>query len=432
MDADLLSPLLGTMLFPDALQRILPVPVDRFDRVRALEYAFEASWYRACTNQSLEACDAHRLARPISDLYGSTDVPKMFFNVTEVESGRIEPLATARLAEAPPNEDAEVCKGAEVEATGGLVLQDILKRARSHDNGIDPALSTSAVLSARFPYVTPAGRVEIADAKDGKRLCVRRYVDGGYFENSGSWLVNSLVRKMLNEISAAQSVDASSKLATAVLYPLIIRSTPCTRDNAEQPCDEDGNELGRAGWNELMSPVRALANTREARASYSRQALQSDVNQAELSWYRLHCKDVLQTFIDKKAELSEADRNGAPDDQITALREELVQITQQCKVPFPVRLVQLKFINRPGVEIPLSWLLSSRPQSVMDDAIDATLARELDLKTANGPDQRVESRQMPNDAAKGDVKGQFVTIFEALNNRVGDTAKSIEYKPAAD
>src|SRR5262249_32305035 len=41
LSTDLLSPLLGAALFPDALQRILPLPIDQFDRARALEYAFE-------------------------------------------------------------------------------------------------------------------------------------------------------------------------------------------------------------------------------------------------------------------------------------------------------------------------------------------------------------------------------------------------------
>ena len=41
LSSDLLSPLLGALLFPDALQRVLPVPIDDFDRARALEYAVE-------------------------------------------------------------------------------------------------------------------------------------------------------------------------------------------------------------------------------------------------------------------------------------------------------------------------------------------------------------------------------------------------------
>jgi hypothetical protein len=44
-DNDLLAPLVGGALFPDFLQRLLPVPAKAFDRARALEQGFS------------EACD---------------------------------------------------------------------------------------------------------------------------------------------------------------------------------------------------------------------------------------------------------------------------------------------------------------------------------------------------------------------------------------
>lgn len=396
MDADLLSPLLGAFLFPDALQRILPVPVPAFDRVRALEYTFEQSWRRACHEQSAEPCDGDRLARSVADLYGSSDVPYLFFNVTEVESGRIVPLSSARLGKPPAPHADGACVGADVTSGSGQVLQDILARSIGRVDGGNPPLSTAAVLSARFPYVTPAGRIEIAQDYHGAK-CVRRYVDGGYFENSGSWLVATVVGSFLREIATAENEikkakekidgaqmvveEAVRNVANVRLYPVIVRSTPCTRDTVDEPCAEDGNDVGSAGWNELMSPARTLLKTREARAQYSRDGLVGDLDRAKRYWTRLFSNEA----------------SGG--------------VGAGCDPVFPVCLVELQFKNTPGVEIPLSWVLSSAAQGAMDSSIDHAVGRAL-----AGPSPE-ETSDVIAPGSDGDVKGALSTIVAALKNR---------------
>jgi hypothetical protein len=65
---------------------------------------------------------------------------------------------------------------------------DILKLV---DSTVDKAggrflnFSTAAVLSARFPYVSPAGAIQN-----------RYFVDGGYFDNSGSGIVMELMEQL--------------------------------------------------------------------------------------------------------------------------------------------------------------------------------------------------------------------------------------------
>ena len=43
-------------------------------------------------------------------------------------------------------------------------------------------LSTAVVMGARFPYLSPAGRINNS-----------YYVDGGYFDNSGAGIVNEML-----------------------------------------------------------------------------------------------------------------------------------------------------------------------------------------------------------------------------------------------
>src|SRR5690606_139802 len=51
--------------------------------------------------------------------------------------------------------------------------------------GEDMRLSTAVVLGARFPYVSPAGRIEN-----------NYFVDGGYFDNSGAGAVHEMLQQL--------------------------------------------------------------------------------------------------------------------------------------------------------------------------------------------------------------------------------------------
>jgi hypothetical protein len=65
---------------------------------------------------------------------------------------------------------------------------DILKRLPA---GKDMKLSTAVVMGARFPYISPAGRIDSS-----------YYVDGGYFDNSGGGFVHEMIielRKIIDD-----------------------------------------------------------------------------------------------------------------------------------------------------------------------------------------------------------------------------------------
>ena len=63
------------------------------------------------------------------------------------------------------------------------------------DEKKDIKLSTAVVLGASFPYVSPAGRIDSAGIKDKANY----FVDGAYFDNSGSGVVNEMVNVLLRD-----------------------------------------------------------------------------------------------------------------------------------------------------------------------------------------------------------------------------------------
>ena len=51
------------------------------------------------------------------------------------------------------------------------------------DKKVDITLTSASILGARFPYLSPAGRI-------GRNY----FVDGGYFDNSGAGVVQEMIR----------------------------------------------------------------------------------------------------------------------------------------------------------------------------------------------------------------------------------------------
>ena len=335
LSADLLSPLLGATLFPDALQRVLPVSIGAFDRARALEYAIEESWAKA-TPAKCGDCDADRMAAKAMDMYGVAPphnaVPNLFLNTTEAGTGQIIPYSTARiLALATPfRERAEIDDNDDLDSAlpSPSQIESLSLQDRMSDDRIP--LSTAAMVSARFPYLTPAGSVGYSGGQ---------YVDGGYFENSGTWLLSGLVQNLIGQqlsYRAGQSpqIDAARN---AVFIVIVVQSEPCTRESIDNGCDENAT-VADDSWSELLSPLRALLSTRDKRAEYSFDGL-----------------GALSALIEQLSS------QGTDTDDIG---------DRGVGCDYAVCAVTLRFRNRTRSEIPLSWVLSSAARRSMDNAID--------------------------------------------------------------
>jgi len=227
---DLLSPALAAALYPDLLQRMLPFPIGRFDRARGLETGFEQAWQNATQGEEF-AQGFHNLAKDFTD--GAT--PALFLNTTNVASGLR--MVVAHLY---PKDHG----------FGPLFVteQDV-------DGGIDMPLSTAVGLSARFPIVTPAGSF----GKEKKA----RFVDGGYYENSGTVTVQSMLSYFLRH--------RQSGLQPVRFVVITIGTDACVDERSEQEaeiCRRDISPIftrAGTGLGELLSPFRAIFNTRGGR-----------------------------------------------------------------------------------------------------------------------------------------------------------------------
>ncbi len=231
LSADFLAPTVAYMLYPDLLQRFLPFSVPSFDRARALETAWEKGWEKQLHNRRF-AASFHNLWRQ-----GGESLPSLFLNSTWVETGKRVIISNLKIDENT--------------FTDALDFFDI--------NGAEVPLSSAVHNSARFTYVSPAGTVRTPDGKDWGHL-----VDGGYFENS--WAATAY------EVLAAMKKGVGAKRWSRILPVVIMISNDPKLMKSEDPGP-------RQFLNELLSPVATLFSTRNARASYSRVALRSLVEQ---------------------------------------------------------------------------------------------------------------------------------------------------------
>jgi hypothetical protein len=89
------------------------------------------------------------------------------------------------------------------------------------DPTTDISMASGAILGARFPYLSPAGRIG-----------TNYFVDGGYFDNSGAGAVQELMRAILNlRRGDAELAQKIQRLNFKVLHVL---NSPIIQDSADQ------------------------------------------------------------------------------------------------------------------------------------------------------------------------------------------------------
>jgi hypothetical protein len=224
LERDYLSPLISGALLPDFLQRFLPLPVPQLSRARAFELSLEEAW-----NQFVARAEGDEPQNPLASGFlelwdPSQSVPALLVNTTEVGSGRRRIIAPFTFA---------------ISDAG---LDDIAFMPITRSNDIP--LSTAVSLSARFPWIAPAGWFNEVDKEGGIHKV--RLADGGYFDNSG-------VATAVDLIDSLRDIKTrSSGAPLPVDINLIVLSTGSYADQRF------------FGFGEALSPIEALLNTRSA------------------------------------------------------------------------------------------------------------------------------------------------------------------------
>ena len=239
LSQDFLSPVTGSMLYTDLTQRFLPLSVPTFDRGRTLEKSFEQAW----RSQGLQG---DRMMQPFAELWSADngyELPLLFLNSTVVESGR-------RAIVAPVKVDDRNFRDA-------LDAVDAIQQPMP--------LSTAAHLSARFTYLSPAGSV--VDKTGATKV---HLVDGGYFENGGIGTAEEVADAIMR---VAKDQQMSDQVCVKIL---VISNSQGYIANGKS---YDGKPVSLL--TELMSPIDAIFNARDARARIAEAQVQAG-NQAIL------------------------------------------------------------------------------------------------------------------------------------------------------
>jgi hypothetical protein len=243
LGGDFWSPLQAMALFPDLLQRFLPIWVEKFDRARALERGLESSWQAMITKSELfgprtRAQAGNIMAEPFASLWPagfdkSSFTPALIMNTTEVDSGRrrlIAPFTFKGLTDIRFFSLSCVS-----ESPGQSAKTESLP------------LSTAAVLSARFPWVTPTAwfyeTPEMGKCVPSERD-VTKVSDGGFFENSG-------VASALDLTYSLQKIIEERKLPVDIKL-IILTSGGFATDKV-------------TSLSEALDPIRTMLNASGAR-----------------------------------------------------------------------------------------------------------------------------------------------------------------------
>ncbi len=243
-----LAPMVAKLISGDVLQWFLPVPVRAFDRSSAMEEAFAAAYKQHAGHGSMGEPFAD--FRPVS----AGDVPVLLLNSTSVPLGR-------RVVASPyrwPLTDVSI------EEQDPIDFHALTAR--------DVSVATAVHNTARFPYISAAGRLRAGNGENLGHL-----VDGGYFENTGADTLIDLLRYLK---------QSASPLSVRFIAVVLLNTPPEERLN--QPNRIPWRETDTLG--EAFSPIRGLLQTRLARGDLALRRLRESLEPGDVVEFRI-CSD---------------------------------------------------------------------------------------------------------------------------------------------
>lgn len=238
---DFLGPVLAAMLtvdLPRSVTRTSLLP----DRAASHEASFEEAWRRAA--------HADHFAESFSALWHGErrlKVPLLLLNTTDAVTGRRLVLAPVTLGDDTPERG------------------DLAPLLGEHE----VRLSTAVLLSARFPGVSPAGRVP-AQGLPGREY---RIVDGGFADNSGGASALEALRALTE---AADELKVRQQIQPVAV---VIRNDPVSSEPPPPiPPPVKEGDVGVLGA--LVGPVATLDRLRQTNTQRARSEFLSAVRAA--------------------------------------------------------------------------------------------------------------------------------------------------------
>ncbi len=242
---DYLGPVAAGMLYKDAVQRLLPLPLFA-DRAEIFEKGLEVGYNNAMARAGVNLDSSFIKTTAL----GINPWPALFLNSTWSENGRRIVAASLRTdAYAPP-------RGSQ------FLYKDLLNTL-----GSDMRLSTAAHNSARFPFVSPPGGWRPVAEEQQKW---QRLQDGGLFENFGA-------ETLLEIADFAEKLWQEKWGMVLRPYVILISSDPTLPKNF---ADFPANKPLPFAY-ELLSTLHTYATTRNGRGIEAAAKLREWVNKRQ-------------------------------------------------------------------------------------------------------------------------------------------------------
>lgn len=196
LGSDFLAAPTAWLLFVDTPRSFIGFGPRIRDRADILEAALERPWSAADSGGFL--------SRGVFEVWrNESDIPPMVFNGTSVQ----DPCRfNASVMKATAHDPDDTCtslsafEGHEAGIDPRAALSATKDLADYLCDGQDLRISTALLLSARFPVVTPSGRIGQALDACGEGPRDAYVVDGGYFEGSAAGTLNELWGSIENRV----------------------------------------------------------------------------------------------------------------------------------------------------------------------------------------------------------------------------------------
>jgi hypothetical protein len=446
---DFLTPVAAAWMFRD----LMPIGgiFGADDRATVLEQAWESRFEKIFMQKG----NKNPLERPLTSFAPQSNRwrPVLFLNGTIVENGKriiVSPIAPP-MKEYPCRLDCDPGDISEF-YTDAYDFHDLIngstspyeERSLSEERRIksDVRLSTAALLSARFPAISPHGTI-----RNRSSNVVGHVVDGGYFENNGA-LTTMDILNGLKIISAAEDTTAGRRvpcrylsddgdnqckpsdlaqdctpgdrrcvLRSQKIWPLIIQ---ISNDPGTQACGEGEVDPGARlalpvaeRWRffpSLMFVIDGVLGARVARGTHASELLSYFLDDDKNAYFPAY-DDLRPGFVHFRV-CPQAISQNADSHPTSTSDERLPKVVSK----------EMRFRD-----VSMSWWLSKPVQAYLDDQIcnannKAALVKVLMALSKEAvafmPDKE-DDLQILHSKYKNDVDGRCRNLFEA-NQSIAD------------
>jgi hypothetical protein len=267
LGSDHLSPLVGTMLFPDAIQRFVPWTLPGTDRGTALERSWEDRW------QYYVGGRRNRFAEAFLQLWHDRNdakqpwLPALFLNATRVEDGRRIIASNVKINSGPEGEFPDALDLHDYLWSKSTVVHgpwerfaQLWRNKKADREAIDSKrcdirLSTATHCSARFTYFSPAARLPSG----------HRVVDGGYYEDSGGETAREVLSVVNGIVHNRGTKEPIQPIIILIRY--IEMDDPSYSKFASLAPAASAATVGEYALSDAVSPLLALMQVRGAHAT---------------------------------------------------------------------------------------------------------------------------------------------------------------------